>query len=75
MLMMSVQFNNNLVCFCCQLTFFSKLTFFKKKKKKKKSGTLLEPNGLNPDQDLRFIGPDLGPNCLQKLSADDKNRR
>ena len=21
----------------------------------------------------RFIGPDLGPNCLQKLSADDKS--
>ena len=23
-------------------------------------------NGLNPD-----VGPDLGPNCLQRLSADD----
>ena len=25
--------------------------------------------------DLIFIGPDLGPNCLQKLSADDTSRQ
>ena len=29
-------------------------------------------NSLNPDQDRCFVGPDLGPNCLQRLSADDK---
>ena len=29
-------------------------------------------NGLDPDQDLCSVGPDLGPNCLQALSADDK---
>ena len=29
-------------------------------------------NGLDPDQDLSSFGPDLGPNCLQRLSADDK---
>ena len=23
----------------------------------------------------RSVGPDLGPNCLQRLSADDKGRR
>ena len=28
-------------------------------------------NGLDPDQDQHSVGPDLGPNCLQKLSADD----
>ena len=22
-------------------------------------------NGLGPDQDRHFVGPDLGPNCLQ----------
>ena len=27
-------------------------------------------NSLDPDQGRRFVGPDLGPNCLQKLSAD-----
>ena len=29
-------------------------------------------NGLDPDQDRRDIGPDLGSNCLRRLSADDK---
>ena len=28
---------------------------------------------LYPDQDQRSVGPDLGPNCLQRLSADDKS--
>ena len=28
---------------------------------------------LDPVQDPRFVGPDLGPNCLQRLSADDKS--
>ena len=28
-------------------------------------------NSLDPDQARHFIGPDLGPNCLQKFSADD----
>ena len=30
-------------------------------------------NSLDPDQDRHFVGPDLGPNCLQRLSADDKS--
>ena len=30
-------------------------------------------NNLDPDQDHIFVGPDLGPNCLQRLSADDKS--
>ena len=29
-------------------------------------------NGLDPDLDRHFAGPDLGPNYLQRLSADDK---
>ena len=29
-------------------------------------------NGLDQDQDQHFVGPDLGPNCLRKLSEDDK---
>ena len=32
-------------------------------------------NGLGPDQDQPFVGPDLVPNCLQMLSADDKIHR
>ena len=27
---------------------------------------------LDPDQARLFVGPDMGPNCLQRLSADDK---
>ena len=29
-------------------------------------------NSLDPDQTGHFVGPDLGPNCLQRLSADDQ---
>ena len=28
-------------------------------------------NSLDLDQARHFVGPDLGPNCLQRLSADD----
>ena len=31
-------------------------------------------NSLDTDQARHFVGSDLGPNCLQKLSADDKSR-
>ena len=34
--------------------------------------TLRVSNCLNPDQDRHSVGPDLGFNCLQRLSADDK---
>ena len=33
------------------------------------------PNSLDPDQARRFVGPDLGPNCLQRLSADNTSRQ
>ena len=32
-------------------------------------------NRLDPDQAQHFVGLDLGPNCLQKLSADDTRRQ
>ena len=31
-------------------------------------------NSLDPDQARQNVGPDLGPNCLQRLSADDTSR-
>ena len=34
--------------------------------------TIRVSNGLDPDQDRHSVGPDLGPNCFQRLSADDK---
>ena len=32
-------------------------------------------NSLDLDQAQHFVRPDLGPNCLQRLSADDTHRR
>ena len=32
-------------------------------------------NSLDPDQARHFVRPDLGPNYLQKLSADDTSRQ
>ena len=32
--------------------------------------TIRVSNSLDPDQARQFVGPDLGPNCLQRLSAD-----
>ena len=58
-------------CLYCRLLTFLKLSiyfhnvFFR--------NTIRVSNGLDPDQDRRSVGPDLGPNCLQKLSADDKS--
>ena len=34
---------------------------------------VLVSNCLDPDQDQHSVGPDLFPNCLQRLSADDKS--
>ena len=31
-------------------------------------------NISDSNQDRHFVGPDLGPNCLQRLSADNKAR-
>ena len=32
-------------------------------------------NSLDHDQARRFVGPDLDPNCLPRLSADDTGRQ
>ena len=32
-------------------------------------------NSLDPDQDRYSVCPDLGPNCLQRLSADGTSRQ
>ena len=49
--------------------FFSILTFSKNSFRH----TIRVSNGSDPDQDRHIVGPDLGPNCLQRLSADDKS--
>ena len=37
--------------------------------------TISMSNILDPDQARQLVGPDLGPNCLQGLSADDTSRQ
>ena len=60
---------SNFSCFCCCLLTFSRLTF----SKNSFSNAIRVSNGLDPAQDQHSVGPDLGPNCLQMLSADDKS--
>ena len=48
--------------------FFFKINFFKKRN----SGI---PSSLDSDQHQHFDRPDLGPICLQRLSADDTRRQ
>ena len=33
------------------------------------------PNSLDTDQVRHFVGPEVGPNCLQRLSADNTSRQ
>ena len=47
---------------------FSKSTFSKNSFR----NTIRVSNSLDSDQDRHYVAPDLGPNCLQRLSADDK---
>ena len=48
----------------CRLIFFQNLI-------NSSRNTISVSNSLDPDEARRFVGPDLGPNCLQTLSADD----
>ena len=58
----------NFSCLCLSSAdIFSKLTFSKNSFR----NTTRVSNGFDPDQDRLSVGPDLGQNCLQRLSADD----
>ena len=61
-----------LKCFMlfCRLLIFSILTFFKNSF----WNTIIVSNRSDPDQARHFVGPDLGPICLQRLGADDTRR-
>ena len=37
--------------------------------------TIIVSISLDPDQARRTVGPDLGPDCLQMLSAEDTGRQ
>ena len=49
---------------------FYKFTFSKESFR----NTIRVSSCLDHDQDRRSVGLDLGPNCLQMLTADDKSR-
>ena len=53
----------------CRLLFFFYYSF-----KNIHRNTIGVSSSLDPDQVRQYIGPDLGPNCLQKTSADDSSR-
>ena len=53
--------NFSFMSFLLSANFFSKSTFSK--------NSFKVSNGMDPDQDRHFVGPDLGPNCLQRLST------
>ena len=57
--------------FLSSVDFFLKSTFSKKSFR----NTIRVSNSLDPDQARHFVGPDLDPNCLQRLSADDTSRQ
>ena len=58
----------NFPCFCCLQT-FGKMNFFKNDSLR---STLTVSNSLDPDQNWYPVGPGLGSNYLQRLSAGDK---
>ena len=60
---------NSLHAFVVVYLLFSKLTFSKSFR-----NTIKVLNGSDSDQDRHSVGPDLGSNCLPRLSEDDKSR-
>ena len=57
--------------FCHLLIFFKMFFFFFYSFR----NTVRVASSLDPDQARCFVRPDLGPNCLQRLSADDTSRQ
>ena len=56
----------------CMLDFSVVASFYLKIYLQKSLGNIIKvPSSLDPDQDRRVVGPDLYPNCLQRLAADD----
>ena len=55
----------------CRLLNFFKIHFLKNSFR----NTIRVSKSLDPDQARCSVGPDLVPNCLQKLSADDTRRQ
>ena len=61
----------NFSCFCCRLLTSFKINFLENSFR----NTIRVSNSLDPDQAQHYVGPDLSPDCLQMLSADDTSRQ
>ena len=57
--------------FCCLLIFFQFNFFFQKCSFR---NPIRVSNSLDQDLAQHFVGPDLGPNCLQMFSIDKKDK-
>ena len=66
---MSLLANEFQFLFLSSADFFSKSTFSKNSFR----NSIRVLNHLDLDQARHVVGPDLGSNCLQRLSADDTN--
>ena len=65
--------SSNLPCFfmiCCLLLTFSKINFFEKFFQGCHQSV---SNSLDPDQYQHSVSPDLGPDCLQRVSRKELN--
>ena len=60
----------NFSCFFVEMLIISKINFLEKIIR----NTIRISIGLDPDQTQCFVRLDLGPNCLQRLSADGGSR-
>ena len=64
---------NSCFMLCCRILIIIQNLLFEKKKIRNTIEIL--SNSLDPDQAGRFVRPDVGPNCLPRLSADDTGRQ
>ena len=57
--------------------FLSSAVFFQNQLSRKKyfRNTIRVSNSLDPDQARPYVGPDQGPKCFQRLSAEDISRQ
>ena len=67
---------NTFACWLCFMIYFHLLTCFQNLAIKKiyQENYQIVLNGLDTDQDRHYVGPDLGPNCLQRLITYSKGR-
>ena len=63
------------LCLLLNFTIFFRLLIFSNFLKKYFRSTTRLSNSLDQCQALHFVWPGLGPNCLQKLSADNRSRQ